>query len=117
MSAATRWVQHISGQGLKWAIDERIADGDPDIWMVSQGGAHDRRMYVPKLEYRLCEPSEQWVDVTGDCCVVSTGDKSGRGDEGEFVSHQGERIAKLICGGRYGVVLGSTLRVEKKVSR
>ncbi len=66
-----RYVQHVSGQGEKWAI----IDGGDGIgeylheWCVHaksecvKNGHH----WLPKSEYRLCAPPERWVDVTEQC--------------------------------------------------
>lgn len=49
-------------------------------------------------------PSETWRDVTGECVT----EVQGRGknsspyiEEGEFVLHNGHKLAKLICGGTH----------------
>lgn len=53
----TRYVQHISGQGEKWEVKKE----DGYTWCVN----NNRLLcHVPKSEYRLCEPPEEWEDVT-----------------------------------------------------
>jgi hypothetical protein len=59
-----QYVQHISGQGEKWLVYSEYTDG----WKVL-----GRTYFLPKSEYRLCEPSERWVDVTGECTVNEYG--------------------------------------------
>ena len=64
-----RWVQHISGQGEKWevATDARLAGEDHELWIVYKHPGTERTYYLPKSEYVLCAPPEQWVDVTEVC--------------------------------------------------
>jgi hypothetical protein len=65
-----QWVQHISGQGEKWEV---ISNGDLKRleWIVypSTGPTDDYKewFYLPKSEYRLCDPPEVWKDVTEKC--------------------------------------------------
>lgn len=59
-----QYVQHVSGQGEKWQLDDQSAGMDNrQDWRVL---AKDHSFYhlLPKSEYRLCEPPEQWMDVT-----------------------------------------------------
>lgn len=63
-----RWVQHISGQGEKWEVfSERIYEWSVlpryQITDLYTNGNH----FLPKSEYRLCNPPEEWEDVTGEC--------------------------------------------------
>lgn len=62
---STRYVLHVSGQGAKWPLDEHQPAGE-DVYKVT-GTAHCAFAYLPKSEYRICEPPEVWVDVTKDC--------------------------------------------------
>lgn len=68
MSEKKQWVQHISGQGEKWEV---VADnpGNPYQWWVRSGPTPCGWHYLPKSEYRLCEPPEVWRDVTGECVM------------------------------------------------
>jgi len=64
-----QYVQHISGQGEKWEVHHK---GPHDYQVSGANAIH----YLPKSEYRLCEPPERWVDVTEECeannrCVLS----------------------------------------------
>ncbi len=65
-----RYVQHISGVGKKW---ELLGEAPVTLlgWSVEESGLS---LYLPKSEYRLCDPPEQWVDVTGECATSSTND-------------------------------------------
>jgi hypothetical protein len=64
MMDGKQWVQHISGQGEKWEVEGRYTDA---AWKVH---AKDKTVtlahYLPKSEYRLCDPTEQWEAVTGE---------------------------------------------------
>ena len=64
-----QWVQHISGQGEKWEV---MTDNGHQWGLhhnVNSIGWH----FVPKSEYRLCEPPEVWEDVTEQCEITPTG--------------------------------------------
>jgi hypothetical protein len=66
------WVQHMSGQGEKYKVFEptRGSDHDPiEQWLVNHPSKKDLLYYLPKSEYRECEPPEKWVDVTEGCSV------------------------------------------------
>ena len=63
--AGKQWVQHISGQGEKWAV---VTYG-PTQWCVSTIPGGLAYHHLPKSEYVICEPPEQWVDVTAECEV------------------------------------------------
>ena len=56
------YVRHISGQGKSYKV---IPDTLNNFWIV---GAHPI-LYLPKDEYVVCEPPEQWEDVTSLCEV------------------------------------------------
>ncbi len=59
-----RWVQHVSGQGAKWELTEyELADGhEGDLdYEVYTTDPDDKYFYLPKSEYRLCEPPERWL--------------------------------------------------------
>lgn len=65
--AAKRYVQHMSGNGEKWEVQEKpIVMAFGEEWIV-----HDRLRVgwhaLPKSEYPLCKPEKRWVDVTADC--------------------------------------------------
>ena len=63
----TKWVQHQSGQGEKWEVLEAQS---LTSWCVrANPGYH----YLPKSEYGLCDPPEQWEDVTEECDWMNSG--------------------------------------------
>lgn len=64
----SRWVQHISGQGQKWEVYE--PHNSSKLWAVNLGDARDNCAYLPVFEYVLCDPPEQWEDVTGECHAI-----------------------------------------------
>jgi hypothetical protein len=64
-----QWVCHISGQGDKWKVLLEISSRSQ--WQVEAGDASDCWYYLPKSEYRLCEPPDVWEDVTEECEVRS----------------------------------------------
>ncbi len=71
-SAMSQWVQHISGQGEKYQVSEKeIPDWAYPVELSLLTGP--RFLYLPKSEYRLCDPPEQWVDVTKRCKVNNYG--------------------------------------------
>lgn len=54
-----KWVQHISGQGEKWGVIPSLLE---TRWIVDgKDGYHN---HLPKSEYILCDPPEEWEDVT-----------------------------------------------------
>lgn len=58
-----RWVQHKSGQGEKWEVaKEHLAS-----YSVHRRSCRVDLLILPKEEYVLCEPGEEWEDVTADC--------------------------------------------------
>jgi len=61
------WVKHISGQGEKWAV-QRIVN---DFYVVmKRTPKEDFFWWLPKSEYRPCEPPDPtWRDVTAECTV------------------------------------------------
>ena len=66
-----RYVQHISGQGEKWRVHDED-DNLPLAWRVVNS-LGEVNFYLPKSEYRPCEPPEVWKDVTEECEVTPTG--------------------------------------------
>lgn len=56
------WVQHVSGQGVRWKV---IADR-PLEWRVAITGTDGSGDFhcLPKSEYRECDPPVPWKDVT-----------------------------------------------------
>jgi hypothetical protein len=67
-----KWVQHISGQGEKWEVVQDYPTTSQ--WGVKVGkGFAAYYHWLPKSEYRLCEPPEVWVDVTDQCVITESG--------------------------------------------
>lgn len=88
----SQWVRHISGQGVKWEVQEDL----PLVWRSYDRGTP---LTLPKSEYRLCDPPEQWVDVTAECEIQDGHTKDGV--EGHWVEHKSHRLANMVCGGMY----------------
>ena len=65
-----QWVQHISGQGEKWEVREEAKN---EWCVVARVEALSGNHWLPKSEYRLCEPPEVWEDVTEQCEITPTG--------------------------------------------
>jgi len=62
-----QWVQHISGQGKKWEVmsENSFQWGVRNTHPAELIGHH----WVPKSEFTLCSPPEEWKDVTEECHV------------------------------------------------
>lgn len=58
-----QYVCHISGQGEKWEVFNDPCDPDDIDWQVKSREGNNCH-YLPKSEYRLCDPPEVWRDVT-----------------------------------------------------
>ena len=57
----TQWVQHMSGIGPKWEVE----DFESDLWRTVKGTAGwGNRAFLPKSEYDLSPPPERWEEVT-----------------------------------------------------
>lgn len=67
-----QWVQHISGQGEKWEVRDGVKA--ENTWCVAAKNEHDGYHWLPKSEYRLCDPPEVWRDVTEECEVNGLGE-------------------------------------------
>jgi len=82
-----QWVQHMSGQGEKWAVyyesaHEYQVHANRDV--INEFRFH----FLPKSEFTLCSPPEVWIDVTGEC---ATGNMRISGDDGwTAIYHKGE---------------------------
>lgn len=61
------WVQHVSGQGKKFALSDTY--DQHEYWMAYEHEAPNVKKfyYLPKSDYRECAPPERWIDVTGKC--------------------------------------------------
>lgn len=89
-----QWVQHISGHGEKFKLSggDRACNSDMthSTWVVDGEIAV---FYLPKSEYRLCEPPEVWKDVTELCEISRNGDVT---RDGQFVAESsGYRFRKV----------------------
>lgn len=71
-----RWVQHISGQGEKWEVEKEVSSTWRTKSEMINEYARPQSCFLPKSEYRLCEPPDEWEDVTGECYVVDETDGS-----------------------------------------
>ncbi len=73
-AALSQWVCHISGQGKKWkVIAARYAGAN--TWMAKNEDVENDNvdlLYLPKSEYSICEPPEQWRDITHECLAEKT---------------------------------------------
>jgi hypothetical protein len=60
-----QYVQHISGQGEKWELDGKgIIVNEIDTWAVKKKDNSKLHHYLPKSEYRLCEPpGPKWEPI------------------------------------------------------
>lgn len=67
-----QWVQHKSGQGEKWEV-QNFEHHYPHLWRATdhqdRGNDADSCVWLPKTEYILCDPPEEWevVAVTVEC--------------------------------------------------
>lgn len=66
----SRWVQHISGQGEKWEVDESTHHMTNE-WPVKKCNGSTTLYYLPKCEYRECPPPRR--RVTGEMEVSHAG--------------------------------------------
>lgn len=64
-----QYVQHISGQGEKWEVSKACEDYFVTTKYMNDGNM----MRLPKSEYDLCDPPEEWRDVTEECEVTEMG--------------------------------------------
>lgn len=58
-----RWVQHKSGIGEKWQVTAEY----PTTFDCTARPLPATSIILPKSEYVLCPPTEQWSDVTAEC--------------------------------------------------
>lgn len=65
----TQYVQHISGTGQRWPLQEASLQNPRSfpVWFVYDPMDRSQSFTLPKSEYSRCEPSEVWVDVTEEC--------------------------------------------------
>lgn len=67
-----QYVQHVSGQGQKWALEEHQGTKWAS-WVAAHTEPGGGMLYLPKSEYRICDPPEVWRDVTERCEITQTG--------------------------------------------
>lgn len=92
-----QWVQHISGQGEKWKV---LKDDDRLTWCVHKD--EDLQcgfFYLPKSEYRLCDPPEVWRDVTRECDPSDEGKLLERNWDSGWIIKHGDRV--VTCNDDY----------------
>ena len=92
----SKWVQHISGQGQKWEVENDI---DTFEYQVH---SKDKRLtmfhYFPTSEYVPCAPPEEWEDVTAECEVSPTGFITLNGRPLEYANFRFTKIDHLHNG-------------------
>lgn len=76
------YVQHISGQGRKFIV----LDDNPFCWKVTLSNL-EQDCWVPKCEYIISGPPEEWEDVTGEFIVT----------EGSWPSTSRHKSNAIIC--------------------
>lgn len=81
-----RYVQHISGQGEKWELFNEAQHCHESEWRV-KARTHEWYHDLPKSEYILCAPPEEWEDVTDNC------------DTDSYFNSAGEFFSILHLGG------------------
>ena len=61
----SKWVRHLSAHGKRWKVVEHFAT--QAAWCVfSEPGSVEFYHYLPRSEYTLCDPPEEWEDVTAE---------------------------------------------------
>lgn len=88
-----QYVQHISGQGEKWALCEIEQQSDWPSWVAPHTEKKGGLLYLPKSEYVLCDPPEQWVDVT-DVSEVEDG-SWGKEPDVQYVKINGVQVLNI----------------------
>ena len=95
----SQWVQHISGQGEKWEVDESMPKWmsapytvQPEEWFVKSNISSVGGHLLPKSEYRLCDPPEVWEDVTEKCTFDAS---CGLTDDGFGMDYKRYRLRKV----------------------
>ena len=100
----TQWVQHWSRNGEKWEVREDIPDEYTWYCIMPVPGAHYLRL--PKSEYCLCDPPEQWEDVT-EHVIFDQSEPFGMGrllmPDGGVLDRSNGRLRKVRCGKTAGV--------------
>ena len=74
---AQQYLQHISGQGEKWALHRNYtqANSHPEatVYVVDNKTPGCPDLRLPRSEYVLCEPPVVWKDVTAECGIDDRG--------------------------------------------
>ena len=60
----SQWVQHISGQGEKWPLEQPASVSSSGFYSRNKSG---QAFFLPKPDYILCDPPEVWTDVAHEC--------------------------------------------------
>lgn len=105
------YVQHVSGHGEKWEVDSSRTYADDTDYCVRAKLQNTRSKlhWLPKSEYVVCEPPEEWrevpVQIVEHSVTHDTRDQGG-------VYDGAKKLAQLMCGGTHRI---KTLIVERKV--
>jgi len=110
--AEKKWVQHISGQGEKWVVHEDKGA----VWYVFPKCLTQGNAVLPKSEYLLCSPPEQWVDVTAECKVDTLENQCSLVRNSESVTTWGGYRFRKINAKEHSVAHNMYFIVEKKVT-
>lgn len=88
-----QYVQHISGQGEKWEV---LSDNcHKTEWRV-KARTHEFFHDIPKSEYRLCDPPEEWEDASNEFKVTPSGGSLVKLDDSRILSAaEGYRLRKI----------------------
>lgn len=100
MNIGKRYVQHKSGEGEKWEVTAEYAS----CWSSVQN--QSQAYFLPKSEYILADPPEEYEDITEHCTVHPTGRLF---VSGRFLDVGEERLRKID-----GLHHGPAFIVERK---
>lgn len=88
-----QYVQHMSGQGEKWALDSPY-ESSPEVVYVLKKSGH--ALCLPKSEYTCCAPPDEWEDVTDECGVSQwCGGHPQLVHADQPISDEGYRVSKV----------------------
>ena len=107
---STQYVQHNSGQGEKWRVRARKLHYCSKVAWQVECATDEGPLYLPKSEYRLCEPPERLVDVTNE--IVESSRDGHWHHAPRDQSYQ--RIALIVQNGYRLIKTPGGFRVEKK---
>lgn len=103
-------MQHISGQGDKWEVVVKRTEY-AEYWVVKAAGGATA-LHIPCDEYRVCDPPEQWEDVTNECYAESvTNDRVRIMLHGENILRQAQEVRIRKIDGMHN---GPAFIVERK---